>query len=300
MTLRFPWIAACVIGAAAIFSVESAFAADVVLEEAIPYAKGGQADLLLDLARPGETNGLRPGLVFIHGGGWIGGGREMYRNEIQQAAKRGYVAVSVQYRLTKPDSHRKAKNPFPAQVEDVKAAVRWLRANAEKYHIDPNRIGATGGSAGGHLSLMLGVTDSSAGLEGSGGNPNVSSRVQAVVNFFGPTDMAHLHETSKQAAGLLEILLGGPPAERAEQYRAASPIHYASKDDPPTLTIHGTSDPVVPPDQATLFDAAMKKAGAPHTLLLLEGEGHGFKREAAAKANAAMFAFFDQHLRNGR
>jgi len=273
-------------------------AAEVVVEKDIVYGTGGSKDLKLDLARPEQSSGLLPAIVYIHGGGWQGGNREMYGNDIQQAAKRGYVAVTVSYRLTDPDAHGKAKHPFPAQVEDVKCAVRWLRANAEKYHVDPNRIGATGGSAGGHLSLMLGVLGESQKFEGNGGHPGVSSRVQAVVNYFGPTDLTHLYSSSKRVAGILDVLLNGPPEQQSASYRAASPITYVSKDDPPILTVHGTADPVVPVDQATEFDAAMKKAGASHTLMLMEGEGHGFKADAGKKAREATFKFFDEHLKN--
>src|SRR5580700_3664307 len=135
-------------------------ATNVVVTEGITYGRGGTEDLKLDLARPEHSAGLLPGLVYIHGGGWKGGSRNGYRNEIREAAQRGYVAVTVEYRLTDPDKHGKAKYPFPAQLEDVKCAVRWLRANAGKYHVDPKRIGATGESAGGHLSLLLAVTGS--------------------------------------------------------------------------------------------------------------------------------------------
>ena len=223
--------------------------------------------------------------------------RAAYRKEIEEAARRGYVAATISYRLTQPDEQRKAKYPFPAQVHDVKCAIRWLRAHADKYHVDPERIGVTGGSAGGHLSMILGVTDESAGLEGDGCYPDQSSRVQAVVNVFGPTDMLHLHKTSEGAAPIVASFLGGDPETAAKTYKAASPISYVDKDDPPILTIHGTADTLVPPDQAERFDTAMKKAGAEHSLLLLGGQGHGFRGDAAAEAQRAMYAFFDKHLK---
>jgi acetyl esterase/lipase len=273
-------------------------AAEVVVEKGITYGKGGEKNLKLDLARPEQSSGLLPAIVYIHGGGWQGGSRDTYHNDIQEAARRGYVAVTISYRLTDPDKNHKPKHPFPAQVEDVKCAVRWLRANADKYHVDPNRIGATGGSAGGHLSLMLGVLGESNKFEGTGGHPGVSSRVQAVVNYFGPTDLIQLSASSKRVAEILDVLLDGPPEKQAASYRAASPITYVAKNDPPILTVHGTADPVVPVEQATEFDAAMKKAGASHQLMLLEGEGHGFKEPAAKKAQDATFKFFDEHLKN--
>lgn len=290
---------------AGLLLASSAFAEDVKspaavkLEGPITYATVDGQPLQLDLARPAEGEGPFPALVFIHGGGWRGGHRIGYAKAIEAAAQRGYVAVTVSYRLTKADASGKLVHQFPEQVHDVKCAVRWLRANAEKYKVDPKRIGATGGSAGGHLSLMLGLTDASAKLEGDEGYGEQSSRVQAVVNIFGPTDMPHLHKTSQGAAPILEGFLGGKPDDKPEAYKASSPIEYVSKDDPPVLTIHGTADTLVPPDQAERLDQAMRNAGVPHTLMLLQGQGHGFQGEMAAKAANASFAFFDKHLKSG-
>lgn len=271
-------------------------AEEIEVQKAIVYGKGGDVALKLDLARP-KSEGPHPAIVFIHGGGWRAGSRGGYRAEIERAAKRGYVAVTVTYRLTQPDKNGKAKHPFPAQVHDVKCAVRWLRANAKKYAVDPQRIGATGGSAGGHLSLMLGVTDGTHKLEGNGGYPDRSSRVQAVVNYFGPTDMAFLASSSKGAAPILASFLGGGPKEAKAAYTASSPITYASKDDPPTLTLHGAVDTLVPPSQASRFDARMKEVGAKHTTILYEGQGHGFRGETNQTARTAMYEFFDKHLK---
>jgi acetyl esterase/lipase len=271
--------------------------AGVVVEKDITYGKGGNEDLKLDLARPEHAEGLLPGIVYIHGGGWSGGSRIGYRNDIQEAARRGYVAVTIEYRLTQPDKSGKAKYPFPAQIEDCKCAVRWLRANAEKYHVDPNRIGATGGSAGGHLSLLVGVAGSVKKFDGTGGNPDVSSQVQAVVNYFGPTDLARMYSYNKQVDRLLSTLVGGTPQEKAEEYKEVSPVTYVTKDVCPILTIHGTVDKLVPVDQAVEFDAAMKKAGATSQLMILEGQGHGFMGPASRKAREATFAFFDKYLK---
>ena len=273
---------------------------DVVVERDIVYGKVGKDDLKLDLARPEHPTGLLPGIVYIHGGGWSGGNRSAYRNDIQEAAKRGYVAVTIEYRLTDPDKQGKAKNPFPAQIEDSKCAVRWLRANAEKYHVDPNRIGVTGLSAGGHLSLLVGVTGSSKKFEGTGGNPDVSSQVQAVVNYFGPTDLPRMYGYEKRVDRLLDTLVGGTPQERADQYKEASPITYVTKEVCPILTIHGTVDKLVPVDQAVSFDAAMKKAGATSELIIIEGQGHSFTGLANKQAREATFAFFDKYLKTAK
>ncbi|MCA9101057.1 MAG: prolyl oligopeptidase family serine peptidase [Planctomycetales bacterium] len=269
----------------------------VVVENDVVYGKGDDVELKLDLARPAEGEGPFPAIVYVHGGGWRYGGRGTYYDDIQRAAQRGYVAVTASYRLTDPDDQNHAAHPFPDQIEDAKCAVRWLRANAEHYHVAPDRIGATGGSAGGHLSLMLGVVDDSAMLEGEGGNADTSSRVQAVVNYFGPTDMARLHGASEPVAQLCEGLLGGTPAEQPNAYALASPITHVSADDPPTLTLHGRNDKVVPLEQAELFDEAMRAAGVPHTLIIISGAGHGFRDDASAIAEAATFEFFDRHLK---
>jgi acetyl esterase/lipase len=299
---KSPLFSAIVLTLGSVLAVgQSASAAEpvagIVLETDITYGKGGSEALKLDLARPEHAEGLLPGIVYIHGGGWSGGNRSGYRNDIQEAAKRGYVAVTIEYRLTQPDKSGKAKSPFPAQIEDCKCAVRWLRANAEKYHVDTNRIGATGGSAGGHLSLLVGVAGSVRTFDGTGGNPDVSSQVQAVVNYFGPTDLAQMYGYNKQVDRLLNTLVGGTPQERAEQYKAASPVTYVSKDVCPILTIHGTVDKLVPVEQAVEFDAAMKKAGATSQLMILEGQGHGFMGPANRQAHDATFAFFDKYLK---
>ena len=278
---------------------ETSKAAPAIVEENVVYGRAGEEDLLLDLARP-DGDGPFPAIVFIHGGGWYLGHRKDYRTEIEEAAERGYVAVSVGYRLMTFDENQKettsARTIFPAQIHDVKEAIRWLRAHADTYHVDAERIGITGQSAGGHLSLLAGLTDAQSQLEGSGGHADQSSRVQAVVNVFGPTDLEACHRTSS-VAWIFRLFTGGTPDEVAGVYRSASPVTHVSEDDPPVLTLHGDEDRAVPPDQATRMDEAMKAAGASHTLIMLQGEGHGFGGEARQRATDAMWAFFDEHLK---
>jgi acetyl esterase/lipase len=273
--------------------------AEIALEDNITYGKAGDTELKLDLARP-QGDGPFPAIVFIHGGGWSGGSRQGYRGDTQEAAKRGYVAATISYRLMKYDEAKKETTTgdpiFPAQIHDVKAAIRWMRANAKKYKVDPDRIGVTGGSAGGHLSLLVGLTDPESGLEGESGNPGYSSRVQAVVNVFGPTDMAFCYEKSS-VAWIFRLFLGGTPSEALERYKAASPITYVSKDDPPVLTLHGDQDALVPVEQARKLDKLMKDVGASHTLIVFKGQGHGFSGEAAKKASDATWEFFARHLK---
>ena len=269
------------------------------VEENVVYGKAGDTKLELDLARPVGA-GPFPAIVFIHGGGWYLGTRQGCRSLVEEAARRGYVGVTISYRLMQFDEAEKktttAAPIFPAQIHDAKAAVRWLRANANRCHIDPNRIGATGRSAGGHLSLLLGLTDPRAKLEGDGGHADQSSRVQAVVNVFGPTELAACYRTSS-VAWIFRLFMGGTPDEAADNYRSASPVTYASGDDPPVLTLHGDQDLAVPLAQAVALDEKMKAVGASHTLTVFKGQGHGFGGEYRTKELDAMWAFFDEHLK---
>src|SRR5207244_11706124 len=157
--------------------------AGVLYEKDVEFGRGGDTALQLDMARPEKADKRLPCIVVIHGGGWRGGNFKVHVPDIFDFANHGYVSATVQYRLV-PAAQ------WPAQIEDVKCAVRYLRANADKYGIDRDRFGAIGFSAGAHLSMLLGTMDKKDGLEGSGGNPNESSKVQAVVSYFGPTDLA--------------------------------------------------------------------------------------------------------------
>lgn len=260
----------------------------VVLEQNIEYGTGGGEKLHLNLARPKEGNGPFPAVIFIHGGAWQGGNKDMHNPQIQELAERGYVAVAVGYRLA-------PKHPHPAQIEDCKCAVRWLRAHAGDYKVDPERIGAVGLSAGAHLAMILGVADASDGLEGSGGWEDQSSKVKAVVSFAGPTDL-----TAKFPDVSVEILakfVGGPPAEKQELLRQASPITYVNKGDAAMLLYQGTVDPLIPTEQAFAMATALTKASVPGRVELLVGAQHGWGEPDLSRTMAGMHAFLDQHLR---
>lgn len=244
---------------------------NIVLQRAIVYGKGGDVDLKLDLARPAQGNGPFPALIFLAGGGWTEMSRTDFYPEIIQAANNGFVAVTVDYRVTSIIENGKVKYPFPAQVYDAKSAVRWLRANAGKYGIDSDHIGAIGFSAGAYLALMLGLTEPSDGLEGESENMQFSSRVQAVVNESGGTELVGAYKTSFT---YLFDLLGGTPEQFPELYKKASPLTYVRKDSPPILTIRGENDLDVPLKQAELLDEKMKLAGAFHILIIKKGLGH--------------------------
>jgi acetyl esterase/lipase len=273
-------------------------AGEITVVPNLTYATVGEVNLQLDLAMPKEGDGPFPAIVFIHGGGWSGGSRHAFRMKMEEAARRGYVAATVSYRLTQPDKETgKPKEPFPAQIHDCKAAIRWLRAHADEYKIDPQHIGVTGASAGGHLSLLVGLTDKSDKLEGDEGHLDQSSRVQAVVNIFGPTDLSICYQSSPGAVGFLKAFCAGTPEDARDQYLAGSPIQYVSRDDPPVLTVHGDKDTLVPPAQARILDERMKAAGAKHELMILPEQGHGFQGDAAKKADDAAWDFFAKYLR---
>jgi acetyl esterase/lipase len=263
----------------------------VLWEEGTEYSSPAGEHLQLNLARPKEGNGRLPAILCIHGGGFRAGKRESYDGLCIKLAERGYVAVTITYRLA-------PKHPFPAAVHDTKAAVRWLRANAEKYRIDPARIGVTGGSAGGHLAQFLGVTANVPQFEGDGGNPMQSSSVTCVVNVYGPSDFTKSYGKSVDAHEVLPLWLGGDLQTKRAVHIQASPLYWVTPNAAPTLCIHGTEDKYVAHEQAVWLVDKLTAATVEAELLTLEGAGHGFKGADAEKAEQALFAYFDKHLKH--
>ena len=192
----------------------------VQLIKDIEFGNPGEHPLKLDLYRPTKLDKPVPGLIFIHGGAWKGGSRDMYRPYAVQYAQKGYVAASISYRLS-------PVAPFPAAVEDAKCAVRWMRANADNYGVDPNHICVLGGSAGGHLAMMVGYSWPDKQLEGSGGHEGASSKVQAVVSFYGPCDLTA--PRTRDADVVCQFLGGKKYEDSPDLYRKASPIFSACK-----------------------------------------------------------------------
>ena len=269
---------------------------EISVEKGLSYGKGGDIDLKLNLARPINGKGPFPALIFLHGGAYAGGIKNVWNSEIQDAAKRGYVAAAIDYRLTIfRDESGQPKYPFPAQLHDGKCAIRWLRANADKYNIDVNRIGVIGFGAGGNLALMLGVTDSSHGFEGGCGDAKIPSRVQAIVNLSGFTD-SNLKYQSRP--GYIESWLGGTPEEEPEQYKNSSPIIYVSADDPPLLSICGSLIKETL-SQVELLDERAKAAGAYHRLIVREniGQSRHALLDFKGDVNPA-WEFLDKYLKN--
>jgi acetyl esterase/lipase len=292
-------LAALIVAPSAAFSAEPTEPVPgVLLETDVQYGAGGGVPLHMDIARPRggdsstgpRTDGPFPAVVFIHGGGWRGGDKAVYRGAILGYAAAGYIAASVQYRFA-------PAHAWPAQIEDVKCAVRYLRSRARDLNLDPDRIGATGGSAGGHLALMLGMTDEKAGLEGHGGHAQYSSRVQAVASLAGPADLRRMFPDLVEA--MLSDLVGGSRDQRADGYRSATPLTYLSPDDPPVLAIHGTVDALVPYEQATSLLAACEKAGVEASLVTIPDGNHGSggRPEDWHAANMKMLEFFNRHLK---
>ncbi|MDQ0896690.1 S-layer homology domain-containing protein [Paenibacillus sp. V4I7] len=280
----------------------------VTLYEDVEIGTAGSRPLYTSIAVPDTLPAAPlPVVVYIHGGGWNHGDRKQaLANICGYVTKRGYIGVSLDYRLT-PEA------PFPAQIQDVKLAIRYLRANASQYHIDPDRIGVWGSSAGGHLASLLGtsgdlltsdqvVLDNGntvhvPDLEGSGGWQEYSDKVQAVADWFGPADFTTAFANNYSS---VTALLGGNKAFTVpDQARLAMPGTYASPDDPPFWIRHGDADSTIPYTDSVTFANQLTAAGVPVVdFKVVPGQGHGFTGTASETANAEAWAFMDQHVKN--
>lgn len=244
----------------------------------LQYGRASGRGMVLDLYLPEQTDKPTPLIIWIHGGAWMAGSK----NDPSPALRfttNGYAVAQVGYRLS-----QEAK--FPAQIYDCKAAVRWLRANSQKYGLNPNRFVAWGASAGGHLVALLGTGGGVADWEGNDNNLKDSSRVQAVVDWFGPTDFLHIgdppsdiHHNAPDSPE--SKLIGGAILEHKDWATYASPTTYVGQDAPPFLIMHGDRDRTVPFEQSELLYTALKKAGADVTFIPMKGAGHGFGGPAA-------------------
>lgn len=263
---------------------------NVVFERDVEYSNPDGQHLQLNIARPKNPTGALPAVLCIHGGGFRAGTRDGNNALCLKLAQRGYIAATVTYRLA-------PKYQFPAAVYDVKSAVRWLRANAAKYQLDPARIGVTGDSAGGHLAQFLGVTAGVKEFEGDGGNVDQSSSVACVVNRYGPSDFTKSYAKSVDAAEVLPLFLGGNLETALPRHIRSSPLNWVSPNSAPTLLLHGTEDKYVAYEQAIWMRDRLQSCGVEVELLTLQGAGHGFKGADAEKAEQALFAFFDKHLK---
>jgi acetyl esterase/lipase len=263
----------------------------------LEYARAGSKSLELDLYLPEKASAPLPVVVWIHGGGWAAGSKS--GGPGVRLVPKGYAVASIDYRLS-------GEAVFPAQIEDCKAAVRWLRANAARYSLDPRRFAAWGSSAGGHLVALLGTSGEVKDLEGTLGNLDQSSRVQAVIDFFGPTDILQMDAQAARNPGVISKikhddprspesrLIGGAIKENREKAARTNPIAYVTPDDPPFLIMHGDQDPLVPLEQSRILYEALRAAGVDATFHVVKGGGHGF---GGPEIDRMVENFLEQHLR---
>jgi len=276
----------------------------VIVEKDIPYGSGNGRPLLLDILRPdSDPGGVRPLVVWVHGGGWQAGSRDDPPG--QELVDLGFATASISYRFSD-------EAVFPAQIHDVKASIRFLRANAGRFGIDPDRVGIWGHSAGGHLASLAGMTGDLAELEGEGGSPGVSSAVQAVVPLAGPADFSDTRTDDPAIFGndfpaqrMLDKPEGKPAtADEVFLQRAAlaSPVKHVHADAPPYLVVHGTADTVVTPGESRRLADTLTAAGGQATLLEATGIDHGldallhFADERGVTVMRHIAAFFEHHL----
>jgi len=278
----------CVAGCAFVATA----AENVRVEKDVDYLgpdRKEKADLYLPVDVP---KGRRcPGVVIIHGGGWSGGDKGQAReiNIGTTLAQHGYVCMSINYVLATKDS---TAVTWPQNLHDCKTAVRWLRKNAARLQLDPDHIGAIGGSAGGHLTAMLALTEAKDGLDPKGPYGEFPCRIQAAVDLYGPADLLTWLDIS---------MFRKTRAEAPDLYRAASPATYADKNDPPLLIMHGTADKTVDVQQSKDFAAALAKAGTPHELVIVEGAPHTFHLQPKQQdLRPLVLGFFDKYLKRNQ
>jgi acetyl esterase/lipase len=269
-------------------------AQETQVDRDVVYGEAGGEQLKLDVYRKANQNAVLPAIIAVHSGGWISGDKKEFADICRGLADAGFVAFSVNYRLVKENT-----NKWPAQLDDVQRAVRWIRANAAKYKIDPNRIGAVGASAGGHLVAHLGTRETRDNTDAA--LAQYSSRVTCVIDLFGPTDLTLTPEAanvSPIAVALVQGLIGKTPEEAPEAYKDASPIAFVDKKTVPMLIYHGTVDPLVPLDQSERLYKRLKEEGIEVQIIKGEGEGHSMplKPETGQQLLGAAFLFLTLHL----
>lgn len=267
----------------------------------VPYIKDGDSAQRLDIYYPEQQpKESLPLIVHIHGGGWMGGSK--YPCDVSRMTTQGYVVASVEYRFSQTSK-------FPAQIQDCQAAIRWLRANAQRYHLNPEKVGVIGGSAGGHLSALVGVTGGKKVFAAIGGNEDLSDAVQCVCDIFGPKNFASVMEQAGEDKNVKNVFKFNTPSDPyseligaklsdKEKTAAVSPISYVDKNSPPILILHGTHDALVPFAQSEEFEAAMKKNGAPVWLQKFPGAGHGGGSFGKPSIILLMKKFFDKYLQD--
>ena len=254
----------------------------------VKYAKVDKQSLLLDLYVPKNSPAPVPVIVWIHGGAWREGSKDICQSA--RFIDSGYAAVSIGYRFT-------TEARFPAQIHDCKGAIRWIRANAKKYNIDPDRIGVFGGSVGGHLAALLGTSGGVKELEGDvGGNLEYPSNVQAVCDWFGPIDLVEMYDFPRDDWRIQVMVdyLGGHLAKVRARAELASPDTHIDKNDPPVLVMHGEADDIVPIKQSIDFQKNLRKEGIETRFVAVPGAGHWLE---GPRIDKTMLDFFNQYLK---
>lgn len=310
-TLRLVATALAILAGCLVFAVSQAPAQKVdpkrlpvpagfVADYDVKYVRNGDSAQELDIYFPEKrAEKPQPLLVWVHGGSWQAGSKSQlpYLNQLP----RGYIVASIEYRFSQ-------KALFPAQIQDCQAAIRWLRANAKKYNIDPNHIGVGGASAGGHLVALLGTSGGKKAFPPIGGNEEQSDRVQAVCDIFGPTNfwtVVKQADEDKNAKSIFKWnngdpyskLIGAKLGQDKEKCDAVSPVHYVSKDSPPFLILHGDRDTLVPYAQSVELADLLTKAGVKVTLQRLPGAGHGGPAFQLPALTRLTETFFDKYLK---
>lgn len=274
--------------------------AGVKAERNIAYVTNGSPNQVLDLFLPEQPSDKPlPLMIWIHGGAWMGGNQA--NPPVVFLVNKGYAVASIQHRFS-------SQALWPAQSYDCKAAIRFLRANAGKYNFDPDRFGVGGDSSGGHLAAFVGTSGDAKEMEGDLGNPGVSSRVQAVVDWFGPTDLTLMASQSGPHSMIQHDdpnspeshLVGGPVQEKRDVARTADPLTYISKDCPPFLIMHGDNDQLVPLGQSVILAKALVDAGIEVTMKTIHGAGHEGPQFRNAENQRLVEEFLNLHLKAGK
>jgi len=256
-----------------------------VWERNLVYYTDKDNALRLDLVQPADAAGPLPTLIFLSAP--ASNARSTYASQVASAAQRGYVGVTIDYHDIEIEDHGKARYPFPTQLLDVKRAIRWLKVNAEKYHVDPQEIGVVGWSYGGYLALMAGLTGPGDGFEPAG--EGVDTKVQAVASLAGFIDWTKMDESEASWS------LGGSVEDIPDVYTKASPLTYVRSDAPPVLLLYGKLDSVAPSEDAAALDQKLADAGAQHSLYVINEADHLQMSGYADKG--IVWGFFDENLK---
>lgn len=261
----------------------------VEITEGVVFGTTGQRELKADLFQPPSPpdGGRLPGIIFVHGGGWRTGDRSQLRGYGVLLGRNGYVGLCIEYRLI-------PEGTYPDNLHDVKAAIRWMRANADELGVDPERIAIEGNSAGAHLALLAAGTPDAPDLEGDGGNPGVSSRVKCVAAIYAPT----LFSAGQATPGSVPVAALMDSGGTADIARQASPLTHVTPAFPPTMLIHGTHDELVSPKASLVMYEALIDDGVPAELHMVAEQPHAFDATGAFGRQAAdnMTHFFNRYL----